>query len=294
MKNYYDILGVKETSTPDEIKKAYRKLAIKYHPDKNKEDGAEDKFKDLAAAYEILGSEEKRKSYDASRNPNNNFDQFGSFHEFTRRASPDFRYLSITIDKWATIKELLDGADFDIQYIVSKTSAGSAKTESKRINVKVNLSTDAYPITIENGKYCVILKVRGGGSQQDVEDTDFFGRKRNVTATGDLVIRLTIDMLGLEIENSDIVHNVEMSLYDVLFNEEIILDSPMGKKFRIKSFNKDTLNDLTVKIPEQGLVSAFGKRGGFIFKILVKRPDFSKISEEELHTMKDILISINK
>ncbi len=293
MKNYYDILGVNETSTQDEIKKAYRKLAIKYHPDKNKEDGAEDKFKDIAAAYETIGSEDKRKAYDSSRNPNNNFDQFGSFHEFTRRTS-DFRYLSITIDKWATIKELMDGADFDIQYTVSKTSAGSAKTESKRINVKLNLGNDAYPITIENGRYCVILKVRGAGSQQDVEDTDFFGRKRNVTATGDLIIRINIDMLGLEIENSDIIHIVEMSLYDVLFNEEIILESPMGKKFRIKSFNKDTISDLTVKIPDQGIISAFGKRGSFIFKILVKRPDFSKISEEELQTMKDILISTNK
>lgn len=53
-KDYYKILGIQKTATEKEIKKAFRKLALKYHPDKNKEKGAEDKFKDIAEAYEIL------------------------------------------------------------------------------------------------------------------------------------------------------------------------------------------------------------------------------------------------
>lgn len=64
-KDYYDILGVSRTATQDEIKKAYRKLAMQYHPDRNpgnKE--AEEKFKEAAEAYEVLSNDEKRAKYD--------------------------------------------------------------------------------------------------------------------------------------------------------------------------------------------------------------------------------------
>ena len=67
-RDYYEILGVNKSASKDEIKKAYRKLALKYHPDKNKGDkGAEEKFKEASEAYHVL-SDDKRKA---------NYDQFG-------------------------------------------------------------------------------------------------------------------------------------------------------------------------------------------------------------------------
>jgi DnaJ-class molecular chaperone len=63
-KDFYKILGVAKTANDDEIKKAYRKLALKYHPDKNKAPGAEEKFKEVAEAYEILSDKKKRDIYD--------------------------------------------------------------------------------------------------------------------------------------------------------------------------------------------------------------------------------------
>lgn len=64
-RDYYEVLGVSKTATPDEIKKAYRKLAIKYHPDKNPGDKeAEEKFKEAAEAYSVLSDADKRQRYD--------------------------------------------------------------------------------------------------------------------------------------------------------------------------------------------------------------------------------------
>ena len=63
--DYYELLGVSRTATPEEIKKAYRKLAMKYHPDRNQGDKeAEHKFKDISEAYEVLSDTEKRQRYD--------------------------------------------------------------------------------------------------------------------------------------------------------------------------------------------------------------------------------------
>lgn len=63
-KDYYRVLGITKGATDDEIKKAYRKLALRYHPDKNKAAGAEDKFKEIAEAYEVLSDKKKRDIYD--------------------------------------------------------------------------------------------------------------------------------------------------------------------------------------------------------------------------------------
>lgn len=63
-RDYYDVLGLQKNASKDDIRGAYRKLALKYHPDRNKEPGAEERFKEISEAYAVLSDDEKRKRYD--------------------------------------------------------------------------------------------------------------------------------------------------------------------------------------------------------------------------------------
>ena len=63
-RDYYEVLGVDRNASADDIRRAYRRLAFKYHPDRNREDGAEDKFKEVNEAYEVISNPEKRTTYD--------------------------------------------------------------------------------------------------------------------------------------------------------------------------------------------------------------------------------------
>lgn len=63
-KDYYKILGIAKGASEEDVRKAYRKMALKFHPDKNKNAGAEEKFKEIAEAYEVLSDKKKRDVYD--------------------------------------------------------------------------------------------------------------------------------------------------------------------------------------------------------------------------------------
>ena len=83
-RDFYEVLGVPKTSSKDQIKDAYRKLALQYHPDRNKEPGAEEKFKEISEAYAVLSDEQKRQQYDTLGHAN--FDQRYSEEERFRGA----------------------------------------------------------------------------------------------------------------------------------------------------------------------------------------------------------------
>ena len=63
-KDYYDVLGVRKSASDEDIKKAFRKLAMEYHPDRNKREDAEELFKEVNEAYQVLSDTKKRTAYD--------------------------------------------------------------------------------------------------------------------------------------------------------------------------------------------------------------------------------------
>ncbi|MBC8112430.1 MAG: molecular chaperone DnaJ [Verrucomicrobia bacterium] len=90
-RDYYEVLGVDKTSPADDIKKAYRKLAIKYHPDKNPNDtSAEEKFKEAAEAYDVLSDTEKRKRYDQLGHQGVNGGNYGNVEDIFSQFSDIF------------------------------------------------------------------------------------------------------------------------------------------------------------------------------------------------------------
>jgi molecular chaperone DnaJ len=98
-KDYYELLGVDRTATKEQIKKAYRKLALKYHPDKNPSKEAEEKFKEISEAYAVLYDDEKRQMYN----------QFG-------HAGIDQRYSYEDIFRGADFSDIFRGMGFDVDF----------------------------------------------------------------------------------------------------------------------------------------------------------------------------------
>ena len=138
-RDYYEVLGVIKSASPEEIKKAYRKLALKYHPDKNKVDKAsENKFKEASEAYHVLSDKERKSNYDqfghaafegsgGPRGGFGNFDFSGSFSDIfedffedfgggNRRRSSDFRGQDLRYDLSISLEEAYNGKRQEINF----------------------------------------------------------------------------------------------------------------------------------------------------------------------------------
>lgn len=87
--DYYKILQVTRESTDDDIKRAYKKLVLKYHPDKNKDDGAEEMFKKITSAYEVLSDSKRRRVYDLTGNTEDGVDLQTAFKTFVENFDND-------------------------------------------------------------------------------------------------------------------------------------------------------------------------------------------------------------
>ena len=294
--DYYTVLGVSKDASASEIKKAYRTLSKKYHPDKNPK--GEEQFKKISEAYSVIGDPKKRAAYDSPQPTRPQYNQNSEAARFRNVAFSmmNLERLNIHIDKFFKISELMNGIKDKVSYQASKASLSDSKIENRTFSYSVNMSTHGYPLAIIGGKLGIIVRVPQAGSSQEVDGfDDVFGNRQHGIVTGDLFIRIIVDFEGLDVtETSDLVQTVELSLSDILFTEGLMLESKLGKRYKVNSITSPALSNIQIRIPNQGLVAASGRRGSYIFKIELKRPDFSKISETKLATFKELLRDLDK
>ncbi len=286
-KDYYQILGVSKSASKDEIKKAFRKLAHQYHPDKK--DGDEKKFKEVNEAYTVLSNDQKRKEYDAygrvfSDNAGGGFEngfnfggfdfsQFsknGSYQEFdlgdifneffggmgggrhrTKKGS------DISIDLILSFKESIFGTDKEIKY--------TKRTTRKDENLIIKI-----PAGIESGQ---ILRMTGKG--EEIEG----GRP------GDLFIKIHVEQHPtITKDGSDLVTMLNVKLTDAILGDTYILETLDGPtKIKIPAGIKS--NEI-LRLKGKGGIKRDGSRGDMYVKLNIKLPE--KLSSKAKKIIEDL------
>lgn len=254
MKNFYETLGVKEGSTQDEIKKAYRKLAVQYHPDKNPEGG--EKFKEISEAYEVLGDENKRSQYDRSRRfSDDNF---------------SFMYDTVFTQGWSNAFDdiyggngVKKGPDYVVQVTITMKEAYSGTSKEISVNGKT------YKINIKKGvETGQKLRIKGLGHPHPFNST---------LANGDLIIMPTVLMDERFIRRgADLFVDVTAHIYTILSGGDIEVPTPEGSLM----YTILPMTTGTIMIPKCGMPYYDSDRKG---NLMVKIHPFfpTEISEDE-------------
>lgn len=324
--DYYSILGVSQTATDAEIKKAYRKLAVQFHPDKNPGDkSAEERFKQIADAYSILGDPEKRKKHDAPKNSRQNMSGF-SFDEFmnnqfssqnfkeqsnrarktqgkTHQGVPDTKYLDITLQSSIDLTDAVLGKKIEISVTRKKINySGRAgqlisftkDSEEKEISITFNLRKMGLTIKKEEEKYFTRIRVAKLGDEDVITRQNIWGDLEQTPLFGDLYIDVEINMSeSVAIDEGTIVQRVEIPLYKILNKDEKIrIETIFNKKYDAEINAPKILNDLKFTLPGEGYLNEKGILGDYLIKFDILTPNLNELSREEKSTFNNLLINI--
>lgn len=281
---YYEILNIPKTATIDEIKKAYRKLAFQYHPDRNKNDKkAEEKFKEISEAYAVLSSPEKRKQYDVLGDNRFAQSQGANFHEDMMK---DINW-----------EEILEGMGFGFGGGGSKRTKSSGFSyeppeDMSQYDTEHNIEIgfmEAYfgserhiALTYPNGSEVKTkIKIPAGIETGKKLRLRGYGRESKKGIKGDLYLNITVSAhpdfirIGNDIETSVTVPYSTMCL-----GGKAAINTPQGEKqVKIQTGMQDN-----VKIRLKGLgfpvIGSSTQRGDLYAILHVKVPKEPEINQE--------------
>lgn len=289
-KSLYETLGISQNATEADIKKAYRKLARQYHPDINKEADAEEKFKEVNAAYEILSDKQKRAQYDQYGDT-----MFGgqNFHDFASRQGAN-------VDLDEILRNMFGGGGFggggfggfgggsrggfggggfhqepnlDIESNVTIPFSVSIMGGSHSVSVNGERFDIKIPAGVKSGEK---LRVRGKGHAQGGRAGDLF-LKINVAASPEY-----------EREGDNLVKTIDVPLYAALFGEKITVNT-LEKEIKLK-VPHNTKNGQRFRVKEMGVLNRkTNTRGDLYLKANIVLPPVESLSDELVNVMKEKL-----
>jgi curved DNA-binding protein len=282
-KDYYKILGVDKKATQEEIKKAFRKLAVKYHPDKNAGNSqAEEKFKEINEAYEVLGSADKRSKYDEL---GSNWKQYGSqggFNpgEFSRRRT--------------SRRSTHDDFDFggsNFSDFFERFFGGGYSGETMQDTGAYDMRMD-IPITLEEAYHGTVrqfevlgekLQIRlkpGSYNGQQLRIKGKGGKGRNSHHRGDIYATVNIMDHPVFTRKGDDLHcELPLPLYTAVLGGTITIPALKGN-MKVK-IEKGTNNGKILRLKKLGMpVYGNGTFGDLYAKLIIEIPQ--DLSKEEI------------
>lgn len=291
-KDYYSVLGVSKTATQEEIKKAYRKLAVKFHPDKNPGNKkAEDKFKEISEANEVLGDPEKRKQYDAL---GSNWKQYehGGFDPFARGGRRR------TTQSYETQDDAYFGSGGFSDFFESFFGGGRQQSNRGFGGVDFDFPpsdlTGEISITLEEayhgterivdlGGEKIKIKIKPGAYDGLTLRAKGKGEKSPSGKAGDLHLTVKVHSHPrFERKEDDLHMEAPVDLFTALLGGQLEIMTLSGK-INI-TLKEGTQNGKTVRLKGKGM-PAYGKpgqHGDLYIKLLVKLPEHLTAHQREL------------
>ena len=293
-KDYYEVLGVDKNATQDEIKKQFKNLAKKYHPDVNKDSGAEEKFQEINEAYEVLGDEEKRKKYDTFGSDYNmydgmNFDPsdygFGGFDPNSNTYTYTYSTSNGGGSGFSDFFNAFFGDSFSNRYTdFSQASQRQAQRPRPTYDTEIDLTIDeAYNGGSRNVRYQIDneihdIEIRWPKGITDGKKIKVNGKKFGLA--GDLMVKINI--AGDELDGLDYNINTEIYPWEAYFGTKKDVKTLDGKKLRI-NIPKGIQSDKRIKIPNKGFRDLKGNTGDMYIRVNIVNPKKLNERQEEMY-----------
>ena len=304
-RNFYDVLGVQRNASEDDIRKAFRKLAVKYHPDNG---GDEEKFKEISEAYETLSNPDKRKEYDQLL-------MFGGIPGAGAAGAGGRTYTytggaGAGAGGWGDIFDSIfrgDGAfgsDWGQGFGGAAGAAGAGRSRARRgsdLSLTIDVSADdafrgttrkvTYRVPSTNEQQTISVSVPAGavdGGKLRYKRRGEYGV--NGGERGDLVVTTHVEEHPVfKRKGADVTMEMPISIYEAALGCHVDVPTPGGETLRLK-IPAGTQTGKTFRFKEKGApdVKHRGRTGALLVKVVVKVP--TQLADDErtaLETLRD-------
>lgn len=312
-KDYYSILGVNKNSSQEEIKSAYRKLAFNYHPDRNKDPEALNKFKEIQAAYEILSDDQKRQQYD---NPIE-FQEI-PFHDIFSGFSGLFQREEnvINLQVNLTLEEIANGTNKTIPYIrtnlcqcyktleTCRTCKGNGKLRMNFFNIQTchtcrgigkiskNCSDCSGNIYVQE-KVEAKINIQNGLQNPRIRYQEI-GNENSKGQRGDVVIHFNILEHNIfKRDGEHLIFEKDIKLTELLTGIKFSMKTIYNKEIEIK-IPENTEPGTVLRIQNEGIVVSdfLGKRKGDLYiklNIMMPKKTLTETDREKIKEIEQLL-----